>query len=577
MEHTNYWLRRKLSRRTALRGTALTGIGAASYALVGCGDDDDDDGGNGGEPTNTPQGLLPTATPAPTQAPVEVTPGGAFSFQISSPPPSLDPYTSTSFVASYNHGLSYSKLYRFAAGVPEVAPADNTMEPDLADAMPEQTDDLTFVITLKDGLKFHDVAPTNGRDLTSEDVAYAFDRYRTLETSVHKTGLAFIDKVETPDAKTVVITTKAPYADTVAYLGGNLGVWISPAEHAETEAAATKMVGSGPFLHTAFETGVKLTYAKNADYYDAPYPYFDDVTALIVTDQAKRVADFSSKQVDLTWLFLPTERDQLKSQRPDAQFEETQGIGGYIYLRTDKPPFNDKRVRQAMSMALNRAAIREAISKGEGVDEQLYHVGFPYARQVADLPQAKYWEHNLTEAKAMLEAAIGAGNTIDTTWEHADAAIYTQAYVDTATLAQAQLAEIGINITDVSKPYAQYISTTYQGNYEGMGHSPRAVAYWADFITERFTMKPQRGRINLSYVTDQALEDLMDKQRSQFVFEERLETIRQIEEHVAEEQYEIYFSTDTRTYFWDAPIRNYRPTAWFPYTHVMKTWRDANA
>ena len=69
----------------------------------------------------------------------------------------------------------------------------------------------------------------------------------------------------------------------------------------------------------------------------------------------------------------------------------------------------------------------------------------------------------------------------------------------------------------------------------------------------------------------------MDKQRGQFDFEERIETIRQIEEHVAEEQYEIFFSTDTRTYFWDAPIRNYRPTAWFPYTHVMKTWRDANA
>ncbi len=49
----------------------------------------------------------------------------------------------------------------------------------------------------------------------------------------------------------------------------------------------------------------------------------------------------------------------------------------------------------------------------------------------------------------------------------------------------------------------------------------------------------------------------------------------EIEELVAEEQYEIYFSTDTRTYFWDKDITNYRPTAWFPYTHIMKTWRDA--
>jgi len=66
----------------------------------------------------------------------------------------------------------------------------------------------------------------------------------------------------------------------------------------------------------------------------------------------------------------------------------------------------------------------------------------------------------------------------------------------------------------------------------------------------------------------------MDKQRGQFKMEERLQTVKQIEELVAEQQYEIYFSTDTRTYFWNSDIENYRPTAWFPYTHLMKTWRE---
>ena len=562
-DRSNYWLRRRISRRTALRSGALGVTGAASLALVGCGDDDDDDDGGGGG------GLLPTAVSTPTPA-KQAKAGGAFSFQISSPPPSLDPYTQTSFVNAYMNGLSFSKLYRFKAGTPEIAPADNTMEPDIATAMPEQPDQNTFVFKIKPNVKFH-----NGRALTSEDVRYAYDRYLNFDKSVHKSGLSFIDKIETPDANTVRITTKSPYADTVAYLGGNLGVWISPKEHAESDAAATKMVGSGPFLHTEYQTGVSLKFKKNPDYYDKPYPYFDDVTTFITTDTAKRVADFSARSVDLSWLFLPDERDQLKKNRPDAKNEETQGIGGYIYLRTDKPPFNDKRVRQAISMGLDRKAIRQAISKGEGIPDQLYHVGYPFARKIEQLPQAKYWDYNVAEAKKLLAAAIGEGKTIDTTWDHADGAIYTQAYVDTSTLAQAQLKQIGLNIKDQVAPYAQYISTTYQGQYEGMGHSPRAVAYWLDYITERFTMKPRRGRINLSYVNDTKLEDLMDKQRGQFKAEERLVTIKQIEEHVAEEQYEIYFSTDTRTYFWDSKIENYRPTAWFPYTHVMKTWRDA--
>ena len=560
-DQDNYWLRRRISRRGALRGSALAGVAAASYALVGCGDDDDDD--DDATPT---AGIQPTAGASPTTAKQPV-PGGSFSFQMPAIPPSLDPYTQTSFQNAYVNGLSYSKLERFKAGTPEVAPADNSMEPDLAKAMPEQKDDLTYVFTLKPNLKFH-----NGRALTSEDVRYAFDRYLNFDKSVHKTGLSFVDKIEVPDATTVKITTKLPYADTIYYLGGNLGVWISPKEHAESADAPTKMVGSGPYMHTGTETGVSLSFKKFADYFDKPYPYFDELKAFGVSDTSKRVADFSSKQVDLSWLFLPDPRDQIKKNRPDAKFEETQGIGGYIYLRTDKPPFNNKLVRQAISMALNRQAIRDAITKGEGVDEQLYHVGFPFARQVKDLPQAKYWQHNLAEAKKLMSAA-GVGE-INTTWSHADVTAYGQEYLDTATLAQAQLKAIGINITDNTQPYANYISTTYQGNYEGIGHSPRAVAYWLDFVTERFTQKPKRGRINLSYVTDSKLEDLMDKQRAQFKLEERLQTVKQIEEHVAEEQYEIYFSTDTRTYFWNPDIQNYRPTAWFPYTHLMKSWRD---
>ncbi len=561
MEETNYWLRRRVTRRSTLKGAGIAGLGAGAYALVGCGDDDD--GGNSGGN----KGLLPTSAATPTPAKT-AKPGGSFSFQISSPPPSLDPYTQTSFLNAYVNGLSYSKLYRYKAGVPEIAPADNSMEPDLAKAMPEQPDPLTFVIKLKDGIKFH-----NGRALTSEDIRYAFDRYLNYEKSVHKSGLSFIDKVETPDATTVKVTTKLPYADTTTYLGGNLGVWISPKEHAESADAATKMVGSGPFIHTEYQTGVSLSFKKNPDYYDKPYPYFDDVKVFITTDQAKRVADFSAKSVNLTWLFLPDERDQLKKSRPDAKFEETQGIGGYIYLRTDKPPFNDKRVRQAISMGINRKAIRDALTKGEGVPDQLYFVGFPFARQVKDLgPAAKYWDYNPAEAKKLL-AAAGAEN-ISTTWDHADAAVYTQAYVDTSTLIQGQLKDIGMTIKDQQAPYAQYISTTYQGQYEGMGHSPRAVAYWLDYVTERFTQKPKRGRINLSYVNDPKLEVLMDKQRGQFNQQERLQTVKQIEDLVAEEQYEIYFSTDTRTFFWDNDIQNYRPTAWFPYTHIMKTWRD---
>ena len=363
----DYRPRRPLSRRSALRAGAA-GAGGAALFLAACGGDDS--GSSGGAGDAAKQDLVTaTAQAATTKQPVM---GGTSAFQLSSAPPSLDPYTGggTSFISNGLFGLTFSKLLRFKAGVPEVTPTDLSLEPDLATAMPEQADPLTFTFKLKPA-KFH-----NGKNLTSEDVRYAFDRYANLPQSGVRSTWTWMDRVETPDPQTVVVKAKMPFADAQLIMGGSIGAWISPKEQAESPDAATKVVGSGPFQLTEFQSGISLTFKKFADYYDKPFPYLDEIKGFVVTDQAKRVADFSAKSVDITWLFLPDERDQIKKNRQDAKFEETQGIGGYIAMHTDRPPFNDKRVRQALSMGINRKAIRDANTKGEGQPDQIVFVGY---------------------------------------------------------------------------------------------------------------------------------------------------------------------------------------------------------
>jgi peptide/nickel transport system substrate-binding protein len=455
-EETGYWLKRRLGRRAVLRagaaGSSVLVLGLAACSSNKNNSSSSKPAGNTAGNTGPSRGLITESTGTPAAASAQGKPGGSFSFQVSSPPPTLDPYTQTSYLNSYMNGMTYSLLYSFKAGQPGVAPGDSTMEPDLATALPEQPDKTTFTIKLRPA-KFHNVPPTNGRALTSEDVRYAIDRYQNYEKSVHKSFWNWLDSIQTPDPQTIQLKAKFPYADAVQIMGNNLGAYISPKEFAETPDAATKMVGSGPYIHTEYQTGVSLSWKKNPDYYLKPMPYFDEVKAFIVTDTAKRVADFSAKSVNYSWLFLPDERDQLKKNRPDAKFAETQGISGYIYMRTDKPPFNDKRVRQALSMAIDRKAIRDAISKGEGIDDQALFVGNAgWARQVKDLgDSAKYWTHDVQAAKQLLQAA-GVGN-LDFTWSHADAAVYTQAYVDTSTLTQAQWKDIGVTVKDNQQPY----------------------------------------------------------------------------------------------------------------------------
>ena len=569
-QNGSVWSYRGVSRRATLRGGALLGgAGLSAAFLAACGGDSNE---GGSTTTGGAAGTLVTAT-AQAASTKQPKPGGALSSQLPSPPPTLDPYTQTSFINSYVNGLTYSRLYRTNTGVPETAPGDLTMVPDLAQALPEQVDPTTLTVKIKQA-KWPAVAPVNGRAMTSEDVRYAIDRYASFDKSVHRPLWGFLDRVETPDAQTVTFKLKFPYADAVQIMGGNLGAYLSPKEFAETPEAAAKMLGNGPFLFGDYQTGTSVSYRKNPDYHDKPFPYIDEFRFFITTDQAKRVADFSARSVDLTYLFLPEERDQLKRNRPDAKFEETQGIGSYIYLRTDRPPFNDKRVRQALSMGINRKALRDVLTKGEGVDDQAVFVGLEgWAKPVKELAGGKYWEYNPAEAKQLLAAA--GTPSIETTWNHADAAIYTQAYVDFATLIQAQWKEIGVNAVDRQAPYAQYISTTYQGNYEGIGHSPRTIPYYLDSISDRFLWTPAgRARINLSYVNDPRLNALLDKQRAQYDTAERKKTINELQDLISEEQWEIYGPTDTRTYFWTPEVENYRPSGFYPYTNPIRAWRE---
>ena len=136
------WLRRPISRRTTVR-LGAAGTGLAGLYLAACG------GGQKQETGDTAaKSELRTATvqAATTKQPK---PGGSVSSQYASAPPSLDPYTQTSFIMQSVGAFTFSKLLRFKTGVPEVVPSDFTMEPDLAQNMPQQTDPQTLTFKLK--------------------------------------------------------------------------------------------------------------------------------------------------------------------------------------------------------------------------------------------------------------------------------------------------------------------------------------------------------------------------------------------------------------------------------------------
>jgi ABC-type transport system substrate-binding protein len=324
-------------------------------------------------------------------------------------------------------------------------------------------------------------------------------------------------------------------------------------------------MGSGPFLFVNTESPVITRFKKNPDYFMKPYPYLDEVHMLGNADFAKRYADFAAKNNHITYWHAADERDQLLQARPDAKRFQHQYAGYNVVMRTDQAPFKDERVRQALSMAIDRKAIREATSKGEGEPDQAFSWtvktwGF---RKPADLgASARYWNLDVAEAKKLMSAA--GVSDLKTKMSHWDPTVIGQAYVDNATLIQTQWRQnLGIQTEDVSLPFAQMFSTAAVGNYEGTYFFPGGggvISAAPGVAFKNGVFSPPEGVTpptpNTGHINDSELSAAAEKQATQVNLDERKATFKVMEEIMASKMYRITTSTFTTTYLADPKVQN---------------------
>ena len=552
----SYWdkvTRERIARRRLLKSGAAFSLGAAALALVGCGDDDDSNGGDGG---GTPSSPATGALSSPTAVQGEPKPGGSFVMQNSGYHNGLllaRPTASTSTIS----GLVHSGLLAFTFGQPPSNGVDVEFEPDLAEGLPEQPDELTYVYTLRQA-QFHD-----GKTVTAEDVRYSFERYASPESS-RASAYTWLDQVQAPDAQTVVVKSKLPFADGVGSLAPHNDAFIMSKEFEEGPDVANMMMGSGPFMWVSDTAPVQTVLKKNPNYHLDGLPYLDEVTVLGQSDPAKQVADFASGQVDLTYWQSEEQRDEMLRARPDAVHWSYPNPSNTFRMRTDQAPFNDVRVRQTLSMAIDRQKVREAVAKGEGEDD-MYVVSHTFGpglglKPPGELKAAKNFTHDVQTAKQLLEA-VGVDLPLRFPVAHWDISITGPSVPDTATLTQAMWAAAGIAEVDIRVvDLATYSSTVARGDYEGgyfgpVGNPP----VFGTYFHTRFWSPPEgvtAPTINTSHVNDQELSGLLDKQNQQLDFDERKQTLLEIQELMAEQMYEIPYNTYSLNYFTNPKMVN---------------------
>ena len=335
----------------------------------------------------------------------------------------------------------------------------------------EWLDSTTLVFYLRKGVKFQNKPPVNGREFVADDVVYSFKRYfssKKVDHYIHD----HIESVVAKDKYTVVFKLKEPYSQALLHIGMD-NSWIFPHEVVEKYEDLSNWenaVGTGPFLLKNFSSGNSLTFQRNPDYRDKEKIYVDKIKASIIRDRETRLAAFRTGKVDILYGVKSSKMAGLKKSNPELKYRKLLFFPVVIYMRTDKKPFSDIRVRKAIAMAIDRKAI---VKRYWGGDAEIYaHPYPPTWGEELFTPLDKLGEaaenfsYNPEKAKQLLKAA-GYPNGLKTKLTYTMA--YGRAYAEQMELVKAYLSQIGVDLELNLKEYMAYYTTAHKGKYEGMG------------------------------------------------------------------------------------------------------------
>ena len=393
-----------------LRYSLFAVLTALALLVAACGDSDDDDGDGGGGAA-----------------------GGSLSYGYESQLTNLDPDKAT--VGQDNPWLfpAYDRLVHLTPG--------GDFIPGLAEDWSFSDDGLTLTMNLREGVEFHD-----GSELTADVVVANIDRSINLEGSVNASALGAIDSVEAVDDTTVQINLVEPAASIIGILSDKPGIIISGQALDDGVDLSSEAVGAGMYTLTSYQSGDRAVFTKFEDYWDADSVLLDELTIVELIDTTARLSALRDGQVDAARIdpdgVSPAEGDGFVIERgPTLEVV-------YIPFRfTDDTPWSDQSVREAMTHAIDKQGILNALLQGAGtVVSQMFPPGYFAASPDVD-NDARPFDVDL--AKQLLadagypdgfEISLGTGG--DTTLGEAVQASWAEAGIELEIISYGETSEL---------------------------------------------------------------------------------------------------------------------------------------
>ena len=565
MSSPNYWNHIAGSRISRRRTLGIASGAAAAAFLAACGgSNSSDSSSSGGTPGAGSSGLAIKATDTTKQAKR----GGVLNWFTTSESPNMD--VSTANLSNNDKLLLvYNVLLQVKPG--NLQASDRDVAGDLAESWEWSPDRLTLTMKMRQGVKWHNKAPVNGRAFDTQDVLFSWDRVTKLSgdrgqiaNSVNPD--APILSMTAPDDKTIVVKLKYPQSYILAILARNFGAKVNmvPRETDNGFDMRRDMIGTGAYMLSGYTPSGSYTYKLNPDYYEKDFHFVDQINQPIIPEYATGLAQFKAGNLH-TWAVRSTDIISVKSEANEINLFQGEYNAPTVNTAFGfKPgsPFNDERVRQAYSMAQDRDIwidvfynVSNFEKQGLSVDTRwnsalaMTEEGWwldPKSKDMGD--GAKYFQHNLAEAKKLL-AAAGHANGLEIAVTHpGNASGYPTDYIRQAEVLDQMMQEAGFKTTQKTLDYVSTFVPQYRdanGKFDGLIHKvgttvgDDAVASLASRFSSKagtqFYGFDAAGKGDQS--GDPKIDDLISKATAEVDTEKRRSLVKEMQRYMAQKQY----------------------------------------
>ncbi|MBI4083973.1 MAG: ABC transporter substrate-binding protein [Candidatus Lambdaproteobacteria bacterium] len=495
--------------------------------------------------------------------------GGVLRAFIRDNPTTLSIHEASATTETWPVAPMYNNLVWFDTLIPREAL--ETVRPELAERWSWRNGNTQLAFKLRQDVRWHD-----GRPFTSKDVKHTFDVVREvaqqkLKTNPRRQWYFNVKEVLTNGDHEVIFRLGRPQPSLVALLAGGYSP-VYPA-HIDTAEWRTGATGTGPFKLKEFKRDQAVVLEKNSSYFVFGLPYLDGIYFPVIKARASQTAALIARQVDASNTDISTRPvyEALRKANVGIAFAPTVTNSGVnIILNTQKPPFNNLRLRQAVNLAMDRPAFVRSVYQ-EGAVPGGAMIPAPAGtwglapEQLANLPGFGKPAQNKAEARRLL-AEEGYTAASPLRLKLSTRALVT--YVDVATWAIGQLKEVGIQAELEQVETATWFSKlarrefTIGANVTAIGvDDPDAVLY------ETYKCGSQR---NYTDYCNREMEQRFDAQSVEFDATKRLAQVHAIDVLLQQEVARPYLAYRV-DYFPHYPyVKN-----WIPHNSTFNGWRMA--